>query len=281
MRRERLGNPMRVLGVPLHAQLQRLQPAQRQPAIERRRHRADRVLQELDRLEDRGIARQRRALDQIGMPRQVFRDAVHDDVGAEREGLLEHRRGEGVVDDDERAVLVGDVGDRLDVGHDQARVGRRLEPHQPRALGDRGAHRVEIRRINRRDGEIEAREDAIQQAERAAVDIERDDDLVVRPQVRVQHRVLGGEARREDRAVRDAFEIGEDLFEPLARRIVGARIVEAQIDAGAFLLVGRGLIDRRDQRAGRRIARLGGMNGAGREMHFRFHGFQGSRVPSR
>ena len=56
------------------------------------------------------------------------------------------------------------------------------------------AHGVEIGGIDRRDREIEAREDAIQQPERAAVDVERHDDLVVRPQVGVQHRVFGGEA---------------------------------------------------------------------------------------
>ncbi len=36
-------------------------------------------------------------------------------------------RGEGVVDDDRDAVLVGDRGDRLEVGHVQARVADRLE----------------------------------------------------------------------------------------------------------------------------------------------------------
>ena len=91
----------------------------------------------------------------------------------------------------------------------------------------------------------------------------------------VQHRMFGGEARREDRTVGNAFELGQDLFEPLARRIIGARIIEAQIDAGTLLLVGRGLIDRRDERAGCRVARLSGMNRAGCETHFRFHGFQG------
>ena len=141
------------------------------------------------------------------------------------------------------------------------------------------AHRVEIGGIDRRDREIEAREHAIQQPEGAAVDVERHDDLVVRPQIGVQHRVLGGEARREHRAVLDAFELGEHLFEPLARRIVGARVIEAQVDAGTLLLVGRRLVDRRDQRAGRRIARLRGMNGAGGEMHW-FHGSRFQRSMS-
>ena len=40
------------------------------------------------------------AADHVGVPAQVLRRRVHDDVGAERERLLEVRRGERVVDDD-------------------------------------------------------------------------------------------------------------------------------------------------------------------------------------
>ena len=71
-------------------------------------HRAGRVLQELDRLEDGRVARQHRALDQIGMPGQILRDAVDDEVGAELERLLEEGRRERVVDDDQGAVRVGE-----------------------------------------------------------------------------------------------------------------------------------------------------------------------------
>ena len=145
---ERLGNPVRVVAVTLDAQFQCFQPAQRQPAVERRGDGAYRILQEPDRLERGGIARERRTLDQIGMPRQVLRDAVDDDVGAERKGLLEDGRGERIVDHDQGAMLMGNTGDRRDVGHDQPRVGRRFEPDQPRAAGDCRAHGAKIGRIN-------------------------------------------------------------------------------------------------------------------------------------
>ena len=101
---ERIGDRRGVLGVTLDPELERLQSAQRQPAVERRRHRAGRVLEELDRLEDRGVPRQHRALDQVRVAGEVLRHAVNDDVGAELERLLEHRRRERVVDDDERAA---------------------------------------------------------------------------------------------------------------------------------------------------------------------------------
>ena len=57
--------------------------------------------------------------------------------------LLQVRRGERVVDDDERAVVVGDVGDRLDVDAGEQRVGRRLQPHHRRC---RRASRERARR---------------------------------------------------------------------------------------------------------------------------------------
>ena len=45
--------------------------------------------------------------DDVAVTAEVLRRRVHDDVGAERERLLQVRRGERVVDDDERAVRRG------------------------------------------------------------------------------------------------------------------------------------------------------------------------------
>ena len=57
-------------------------------------------------------------------------------------GCLEVRRGEGVVDHEQRARVVGDRGEGLDVADVEQRVGRRLDPDQPGlARPDRGARR--------------------------------------------------------------------------------------------------------------------------------------------
>ena len=63
-------------------------------------------------------------------PGEVLGRRVHDDVGAEGRAALAQGSGEGVVDDDVRAGLVGGGGDRRDVGDLERRVGRRLEPDQ-------------------------------------------------------------------------------------------------------------------------------------------------------
>jgi hypothetical protein len=60
---------------------------------------------------------------------------VHHDVGAERDGLLQVGRGEGVVDDEQRAGVVRHLGERGDVGDAQQRVGGRLDPDDPGRAG--------------------------------------------------------------------------------------------------------------------------------------------------
>ena len=54
------------------------------------------------------VAHHDRAADHVGVPAEVLGRGVHHDVGAEPERLLEVRRGEGVVDDEQRARVVGD-----------------------------------------------------------------------------------------------------------------------------------------------------------------------------
>ena len=134
--------------VPLHSQFQRFHAAHREPTIERRRHRARRVLQELDRLENRRVFRQRRALNRVRMPGQIFRHAVHHDVRAQLERLLEIRRRESVVHHHQRASRACASLRCRNVVNQQPRIGRRLDPHQPRLRRDRRLHRVQVARID-------------------------------------------------------------------------------------------------------------------------------------
>ena len=103
------------VAVPLHAHRERLEPAEHQVAVERARHRADRVLQEPDALGDLGVVGGREPADDVGVAAEVLRGRVHDDVGAELERPLQERRRERVVDDDARAALVRDRAHAEDV----------------------------------------------------------------------------------------------------------------------------------------------------------------------
>src|SRR5439155_1415895 len=74
------------------------------------------------------------APDDIAVPAEVLRRRVHDDVGTELQRTLQSRRGEGVVDDEPRARVLGDAGECRDVGNVQQRVGRCLAPDDARRL---------------------------------------------------------------------------------------------------------------------------------------------------
>ncbi len=67
------------------------------------------------------------AADRVAVAVEVFRRAVHDQIGAELDRPLQAGTGEGVVDDHERAVLVRRCRDRGDVREPQHRIGGRLE----------------------------------------------------------------------------------------------------------------------------------------------------------
>ena len=91
-----------VRGVALDPEMERPQAAQDEEAVERPGHAAHRVLEEPQPLGDRVVARDGDAEDRVRVAGEVLRRRVEDDVGAERERVLEGRRGERVVDDDER-----------------------------------------------------------------------------------------------------------------------------------------------------------------------------------
>ena len=87
--------------------------------------------------------------------------------------------------------------DRGDVGDRQQRVGRRLDPDQPGAAGDRRAHRVEVGQRHRRVLDTPLPEHLVDQPEGAAVGVVGDDDVVAGAQHRAQRAVGGGHAGAE------------------------------------------------------------------------------------
>ena len=220
---------MCVLAVLAHPQRQRLDAAQDEPRVERAGHRAERVLQELQPLGDRRVVRADEAADDVGVAADVLRRRVDDDVGAVLERALQVRRGEGVVDDEDRADGVRGVGGRADVDHVQRRVRRRLDPDHPRPLVEvRGEVRVEL--VGRDVVEVIALRpvDARRHAVDAAVDVRDQHDPVAGVE-QVHQRRRRAEPGRVADAVVSALERGEALLERLPRRVRRARVVEALV----------------------------------------------------
>src|SRR5215468_8447207 len=95
---EKLGHALRVFGMSPDAVGKRLQAAQRQPALKRRRHRAALALHGPGFFEQgSGFAEYERTAQDVTVAGEILGYGVHDHVGAEFQWLLQQRRGPGVV----------------------------------------------------------------------------------------------------------------------------------------------------------------------------------------
>ena len=63
---------------------------------------------------------------------QIFRAAVEDDVGAQRQWPLELGRQKGVVDNQQQSVLFCKMRNGGDIGDLHSRIGGRLDKQRPR-----------------------------------------------------------------------------------------------------------------------------------------------------
>ena len=173
---ERGGDARGVLGGLAGAQVQRLKPAVREPAVEGRGDGADGVLQEGQLLEELGRVEGGGAHNDVRVPVDVLRDAVDDNVGAVVQRVLHVGGHEGVIDDDHDAVLVGEGRNLADVDELQGGVRGRLDPDELRVGLDQLLH-VELDGRRKRDLDIVRQGDLCEVAVGAAVDIGDGDDV--------------------------------------------------------------------------------------------------------
>lgn len=116
-------------------------------------------------LGDEGLRRQDDAAEATALTVDMLGRGIHHDVGAERERALPDRRGKDIVDDQSRATLMCNLGDRADIEHVQRRIGRAFEK---KALGVR-PHRlaplVEIEAVDQRRLDAVARQQVLHHIE--------------------------------------------------------------------------------------------------------------------
>ena len=91
------------------AQIECLEAAAQQECIEGTQYRSGGVLDEIELLKQLLIAHDQCAAEQVAMASQILGGGMHDDVGPEFQWSGERRRGERVVDTQQRAVLVRQV----------------------------------------------------------------------------------------------------------------------------------------------------------------------------
>ena len=147
---EELHDAARVRALPIHAHGERLHAAKHQPGVERARNRPERLLQEPQPFGDRRVVRAGEAADDVRVAPEVLRRGVDDDVRAEVERVLEVRRRERRVDDEQGAGGARRGCDGRDVDEVEQRVGRRLDPDEPRVAERAPPGRPRARRGSRR-----------------------------------------------------------------------------------------------------------------------------------
>ena len=219
-------------------------PRSARNAVHRPGHRAHRVHQEPEPLDPLRVARDDRAADQVGVPADVLRHAVHDGVGAERERALQRGRGERVVHHDARArararrLATAAMSTIFSSGFDGVSTHTSLVVGR---IASRSA--VDVRQVDGGGREAPVGQDLREQPVRPAVDVVRQHDVIAGPQ-REQQRGLRAEPAREREPVRAPLERGERLLERLARRVPAAAVVPDLRPADLVLRVRRGLVDR-------------------------------------
>ena len=198
------------------------------------------------------------------VPAQELGGRVHHDVAAELEGAAEAGRGEGAVDHQRHARLVGDGGDGRHVHDLEAGVAQGLAEDETGLGPNRPAEPLGVTGVDEAGLDAETRHRVGEQVVAAAVDRGRRDDVSARIHQRrdgeVERRLP---ARRADRADA-AFERRDPLLQHRHRRVGDARVDVAgalEVEERRRLLgvvedVGGGLIDRHRARAGHRIRLL-------------------------
>ena len=262
---QHLGDRRGVGAVAVHAHRERLDAAQHEVAVERRRHRADRVLQEPEPLGELGVVGGDEAADDVGVAAEVLGGRVHDDVGAERERLLQVRRGERVVDDDARAARVRELARprRCRRSTSAGLVGVSIQTSRVSS-----GHAASSASRSVRSTAVHARPcgvvHLVDEPERAAVRVVGDDHVVARAEQCAGSRPRRpGRSRTRARAARPRATRGT----PRARRGSGCRCARTRSPVLADRVLGerRRQRDRRHDRAGRGIGLLAGVDGAGLE----------------
>ncbi len=158
---------------------------------------------------------------------------MHHDVGAERQRLGEQRRRCRRVDAEQRAARMRDLRDACDVRDGPERIGRRLDPHQFRVRLHRGAHRLDVRHVDKIDAIAEQRRLVLEPVAQAPVaDLRR--EHVAAGRQREHHAGRSRHAGAEQQRLVRAFERRDHGFGLAHRRVVRAAVGIA----GAVLIVG-------------------------------------------
>ena len=162
--------------------------------------------------------------------RQVLRPRLHHEVGAVLERPADRRRGEGVVDGQQRPVPVRDLGERRQVGEDAGRVGDGLDVEDAGpGGGQRRPRPLDVGGVDVRDLDAEPPERGGRLRARRPVADLPDDQPVAGPQEGQEARVDRRHAGRQRDPRLGAVELGDRVAEGHDRRVVDPAVRVARL----------------------------------------------------
>ena len=165
-------------------------------------------------------------------------------------------------------AFLRDLGDRLDVGDDAARIGDQLDEDRLGLRSDRALEGGDVVGLGPHHVPAEILERVVELVDRAAIELLRGDEFVARLHQAVHDDHLRGVPGRDGQAGGAAFERGDAFLQHRVGRIADAGIDVAEglqaEQRGRMVDVleheRRRLIDRRRARAGGRIGLRAGMD---------------------
>ena len=248
---EEIGDVAALRAMLAHAQLQRLQALQHDPGVERAERRAGMLQKRMKLLDDEVLGAEHDAAEAATLAVDMLGRGVEHDVGAHGQRLLQHRRGEDVVDDQPRAGGVAQVGDGLDVDELQRGIGRRLDEDAARAGLQRVAPLIQIGTVDELRRDAIARQQFLDDVAAGPEQRARGDDAIAGAHLAHDRGVHRGHAGGKRARGRCAFELAHALFEHRHRRIAVAAVDVAGIEIlesglrrlGVVIDVARGEID--------------------------------------
>ena len=292
---QELGNLAGVLDMPLDAQRQRLDALQQQKRIHRRKHGAHGALVHAAAAADEGRGAVmlgvneavvgRVGLREHGVARRIvgpregaavhddaaqrgsmaaheFRHRVDDDVRAVVDGPHQHRRRDGVVDDQWHAVAMRDGGERLEIAHIAGRITDGLAKNCAGIVVDQGLDIGRAVRLRETHLHSHPRQDVREEGVSRAVQLRHRHDVA--PHFGgVQRRVIQRRLpRTHAEAAHSAFEFRDALLENVGGRVADPGVTVSRhfeveqrgAMLGAVERVRGRLIDRHGDRFGGGIA---------------------------
>ena len=130
MRDQHVGQLFSIVAMALYPHMQCFQRFQHDPCVKRREAGAG-LADEIGQLIFDIIAiAQNNAAKTASLPVNMFGRRINGDVGAQSHRLLQNRCGEHIIDNQAAAVIMGNIGNRLNVDDFQYRVGRSFQKQQ-------------------------------------------------------------------------------------------------------------------------------------------------------